>query len=758
MAGNRLRFEEAIQRANDFVWAEKWKDAAAAYRRALSEFADDESALMGYAWALLNADALDDALEVYEHLTEVTPEDPGPYERIAEILRRKGKAQRAAEVYLQAAERYGRQDLTAKRISALETSLELRPRNEAAWRELLGLYRSQGQPQQAVLATLWLSYLYQDERRDQAIALCRETQTDVPYDPRIGQMLILLQSNRGIPRPPAIGSAEERGPDDEGGLQTELEIEESGTPVEIARQKALAKLAESIFAEDKGETQDASQMETDLLIGHAVDAQTRGDVNSAIAHYEQLVDTGVSMPSIHFNLGLLHKEQMHFDRAIAHFEESLNDPEYVLGSHFSLGECYQAKGEFQEALKHFLEAVKVVDVAVIEREHVDDLIRVYEGLTQSLVNTGEPDRAKQVSEMLVDFLGQRGWEDDAIKARQRLDELARLGTVLSLAELFSLPGSEEILRSIALAQEYHRRNKTYSALEELFHAMSGTPDYLPLHHLLGVMLRETGHLEEAIEKFQVLARTYEIRGQVQQALTTYQLILEVSPLDIPIHRRVVELLIQHGRIDDALAQYLQTADAYYQLAQPDRAREVYNEALRLAPRGSREKSWAVRILHRMADLDVQRLDWQAAIKDNEEILRISPDDERARLALFRLYPRTGRPHLGIHALDGLIKHYISNRNATKALAILEDLVEGQPESIPLRARLAQLCLNAGDRDKALGHLDILGDLQLEAGHKEAAIKTLEAILALNPPNRAAYADLYREMAQREPPHRTAQPT
>ncbi len=423
----------------------------------------------------------------------------------------------------------------------------------------------------------------------------------------------------------------------------------------------------------------------------------------------------------------------------------------MLGSHFSLGECYQAKGEFGLGLQHFLEAVKIIDTATIEREHVDDLIRVYEGLTQSLVNTGEPRRAKQVSQMLVDFLGQRGWEDSAVKARKRLDELARSGTVLSLVELISLPGSEAILKSIALAQEYQRRGRTYAALEELFNALSASPDYLPLHQLLGVLLQENNQLDAAIEKFSTVARTYEIRGQVSQALTTYQMILEISPLSIPIHRRVVELLVQHGRIDDALTQYLQTADVYYQLAQPERSREIYGEALKIAPRGSADKAWTSRILHRMADLDVQRLDWNAAIQDYEAILRVAPADERAHLALFRLYPRTGRPHLGIGALDSLIKHYLTHRNARKAIAVLEDLVASQPDSIPLRARIAQLFLNLGSRERALEHLDILGDLQLEGGQRDAATKTIEAILALNPPNREMYIDLYREIAQREPP-------
>ncbi len=149
----------------------------------------------------------------------------------------------------------------------------------------------------------------------------------------------------------------------------------------------------------------------------------------------------------------------------------------------------------------------------------------------------------------------------------------------------------------------------------------------------------------------------------------------------------------------------------------------------------------------MADLDVQRLDWNAAIKDHEEILRIAPDDERAHLALFRLYPRTGRPNLGIEALDKLIQHYLSQHKVAKALAILEDLTKGQSNSIPLRARVAQLQLNLGNREKALEHLDILGDLQLEAGQRDAALKTIEAILALDPPNREAYVDLYQEMTR-----------
>ncbi len=750
MAGNRLRFDDAIQKANDLVWAEKWDDAVKVYRRALVEFPDDVSTLLGYAWALLNAEQTNEALEVYERLTHLTPADAGPYERIAEIREKRGEGETAATMYAEAAQRYKKQNLSAKMTASLEATVRLTPTNDRAWAELLQQYQQEREVDKAVQAALWLAYLYQDDHHDWAVEVCRQMQQFIPHEPLIGQAMMLLQSNRGLPRPAAFTP----GTDAAGTAAEELPeemAEDSGSPVDIARQRALAKLAESIFDEDKPQVQGLSQMEVDMLIGKAIDAQTRGDYQVSQQSYEQLLQAGVSMPSIHFNLGLLYKEQMRFKDAIAQFERSITDPEYVLSSNYTLGECYQAQGNFQQALKYFLEAVKIVDLATIEHAQANDLIRVYEGLAQNLINTGEPERIQQLGETLVNFLGQRGWEEESMKARKRLDGMARSGVVLSLGELISLSGSEDVLKSLALAQEYQRRHKIYNALEELFHAIGKAPDYLPLHHLLATLFQETGNVEQSVEKLHTIASTHEIRGETPQALATYHEILQVSPLDINVHKRVIDLMVQHGRIDDALNQYRELADAYYQLAQPERARETYVEALRVAPRGSEPRQWEVRFLHKMADLDMQRLNWQAAIKSYEEIVRIAPDDERAHLGLFRLYPRTGRPHLGMGALDKLIKHHLEKRRADKVLAILEDLMSSEPDNTPLRARAAQLYLNTGNREKALEHLDILGDLQLESGQKDAATKTIEAILALNPPNRPDYEALYREMTGREPP-------
>ena len=213
--------------------------------------------------------------------------------------------------------------------------------------------------------------------------------------------------------------------------------------------------------------------------------------------------------------------------------------------------------------------------------------------------------------------------------------------------------------------------------------------------------------------------------------------------------KLIDLLISHGEIDEALEHYLILADSYYHLAQTDQAREVYQEALRLAPRGTPERRWEVRILHKIGDIDMQRVDWRHAIEAYEQIRECAPDDERARLTLMNLYYRFGRSELAVVELDSLLRIYRESGKTQRIFAILEDVVHERPDDIPLRTRLAQEHLDAGNVEQALEHLDKLGDLQLEAGRYEDTKATVRAIIALHPPNVAVYQQLLDQLSERD---------
>ncbi len=743
--GNRKRFTEALQRASEFLWSEQWKEAIRHYRRALKEFPNDPTALRDYAWALYQAGELDEAGEVYRRLIELEPEEPLHYERLARLSERDGRYDEAARFYAQAAELYRQRGEEKKEIAMLEASAQLRPENLAVLERLHEHFLRRGDVEKAVTAAVWLAYLYQEKEPEKSVEVCRRTQRLAPTDRRLAQVMYLLQTGRPIPKPSAGGdftALEEAVAQVQGQEQTKHD--ESTNPMAVAQQKAMSSLAELAF--------EGLSPEAAILVGQALDAQSRGDLEVAASAYEQLLAQGVSNPAIHFSLGLIYKEQMRFEEAIAQFHQAMADEALQLANHVALGECYQAEGLFDKALKHFLEAVKVIDMTTVRRDQVPELIRVYEGLAQNLVNTGHPERMEQIIQSLVLFLNQRGWEEEVIKARRRLGGLVRNGPILSLAEIISLPNAQEVMRSIALAQEYMRRRRYYAALEELAWAIGKAPFYLPLHSMLGHLLLESDNLEGALAKFRMIARTYEVRGQIDLALATYRQVLELSPLDVEIHRQMIDVLVQRGEIDEALTLYLEMADAYYQMAQTDRARETYVEALRLAPRGSDDRQWKIRLYHRMGDLDMMRLDWAAAVKDYEEIMRLDPTDEKAALALYRLYPKLGRPQLGLAVLDRLLKHYLAQRKVKKAIEILKKLLEDEEDSIALHYRLAQLYLHLGMREEAIQELDILGGLQLDAGLTDEAIETVERLLMLDPPDRESYAEFYRELTGgKEPP-------
>lgn len=756
MAGNRGAYEEAMQEGASTAWDQNWDESVAAYQRALAEFPDDASALAGLGLAYSGTGQLEAALDVYQRASVLDPEDPVLLERLGETRERLGQGREAAEAYLASAERYlSKQQAAHLALERWRDATRACPDLVEPHMQLLQYYQGEGQAQEAVEECLALARIYQAERKlDHAAKICEHALKLAPHDPDVLTALDnlrLAEQGGAEPEATALGETGSSGLDIFDLAAPEVEtLEDRGSPVAITRQKALTDLAESVFEEEMEVMGPAvaprlSKAEIDALIGRAIDLQTRGGVDEAIDAYEEVLRAGVDRPAVHFNLGLLYQEKLRFDAAIDRFRHAVSDPEYTLGSRFALGECYRAKGRVDEALQHFIEALKIVDMATVQREHADNLIQLYEHLADGYVAKGEREQAIEFTGALVTFLSEQGWEDKVIQARRRLDALAEEGPTISLAEVLTTPDAERILESVALAQEYAKRGMYYAALEESYSTLQQAPTYVPTHRQIAQVLLEMGKPEEAAAKFVAIADTYLSQGKVRQAVAMYKRVLKLSPMDTAVRAKLIDILISHGQIEDALEHYLMLAESYYNLAQMDRARDTYEEALRLAPRSAPGRQWTVRILHKIGDIDMQCVDWKRATEIYERIRKMAPDDERARLTLMDLYYRLGRPELAVMELDDLLKVCREAGKVERTFVILEDAVAERPEDVPLLTRLAQAHLDAGNVEQALQHLDRLGDLQLNAGRPEDARATIRAIIALNPPNIVAYQQLLEQI-------------
>ena len=773
MAGNRQRHERAMKRGAQFAWDSDWDQAIEQFEIARSEFPGDPVpyARLGQVYAELSQ--YEEAHRYYQQAARLDPQNLVNLGRVADILERMGRLDDAARLYMAVAEVHLRARDLDSAVGNWERATRLDPNLLSARQRLALIYKRMGRTRSAVREYLALARIYQ-LRGDvpQAAAVCKSALEMDPNNPDILAAVALLRQGvmmESLPDVPSqsesasAGTATSADPSVaralrsaadafEGGqvlgweVEAEPEDEGGGSPVEEARQAALADLAGIVFEEDlAGADAPMSKADRDALISKAIDLQTRGATDEAIDAYERAIQGGMRQAAVHFNLGLLYQERVRLTEAIDQLQLSLEDPEYKLGAHFALGECYRAKGKLDEALTHFIEVAKIVDMRTVERDQAGDLVRLYESLAGTYALKGEQEQATAFTNALVEFLSTKGWEDKVKEARERLDMLAEEGQTMSLAEILAVPGSEQLLESIALTNEYARRGWFETALEECYSAIQLAPWYLPTHLLLARLMEQRGHIEAAGNKYVTVARVYRNRGDVTRSVDAFERAMTLAPLDMALRSRLIDMLKRHGEIDRALEHSLALAESYYQLAQIEKARAKYEEALRLAPRGAVEKQWQQRILHQIADIDMQRLSWRDAASAFHRIVQIAPGDERASVMLVELLFRLDRPHEALAELDRFLAILASQRQTKKILAFLSDILSQQPDNMGLLNRLAAACAQAGEREKAISHLDRLGELQLSAGLRAEAGNTIRVILSLQPADAEGYQQLLAQI-------------
>jgi len=722
---NYALYDETLRKAHSYAWEGKWDKALEEYRRAASLNPDAPDPYVGIGGVYAQLGRWDEAIEAYRKASEVEPYDLAIKEQLANALAKAGKKKEAAETYMDIASLYWQRKQVRKTIESLTKAVKLAPHLPEPYLQLARVYEHIGENILASKAYTNLASIYKDQgQRDQALNYCNLALKLDPNNTKAKTLQTALQYGEQLLP-----------------LLEEVEEIHEASPVEVTRQQALSQLAEIIF---EGPVTPTGRR-VDTLLGQALDAQSRGDVDEAIANYRQVLEAGLDIPAVHFHLGLLYKEKLMLDEAIRHLSIAVEHPQYALGSHFALGECYKISGQVDKALKHFLEALKIVDLSTLGHTQADELIKLYRSLADSLLARGDRERALSFIQSLMDFFSAKGWEDKVKELRKHIRAFEDEGIALSLAEIMEAPHPEEVLRSLSLSQELMRRKLLDSASEECLRGISDAPFCLPLHIQLAEIMIKDGHIEEGVEKYLLIAQDYELRGIPYRSVNILKRLIRLIPMDVNIRARLINTLVSCGQIDEAIEQYIQMGELFYELADIKRAIEGYRQALLLAPRSSDEKGWRRKILPKLGDLYAQIMRWPEALQAYEELKELEPDNRELRKNLIILYGRLNRHREEIRELEELLREFKRQNKLTEAVEFLEELVKEQPQSQALHSILARLYLERGMKDKAVEQLDALGELQLEAGKIEEAKETIRTIISLAPKEAAAYQMLLERL-------------
>ncbi len=745
MAGKRKVFEQALREGHNYAWDGQWKQAVAAYQRALQEFPDNADVHMYLAQAYLSSGEPASALAAYQRACELRPEDPLPHLRAGAILAEMNDAAGAARHLLAAADILSALKNWSRAVETLEQAVKLAPEDPAAHERLASAYLQAGRTQDAVRAYLVLAHLFQRQNeRERALECIQRALNINPRSAAARQALEALQQGAA---PPAAGTVR---PTAEAVHKEEAREVEGADPAEALRRRALETLAEAIFQSVEDNTGASARALPTLA--QAVDAQSRGALEQAVGLFMQALGQGLDWPAVHFNLAVLLQQLGRWEEAVPYIQRAMQEPDYAAGAHFALGQGYQARGQTPQALTYFLEALKLLELRAAGEELHPHLIGYYDALRAQCAGDRSSEGALVLISSIVDFLSSPGWDQKVREARRRLDRFAAQGFVTSLAEALATPDAQSALEALAFSEEYMRRRWFASAEEECYRALARVPGYLPLHLRLAEILALQGRTEAALEKYIAVAQTYRLRRQNAQAVQVYRMALQCAPLDTALRRQLIEELLAIQQVDHALEEYIQLADAYYHLAAIDECIAAYQEALKLAPRAGDRTAWEARLLPRLADLYVQSFDWSRAREIYRRLSALpAPEDPETTLRRIDLAFKLEEIDAGLRELDRLLERLHREQSADQAERALRSLVEAWPAIAPLQERMADWYIAQGRAEEAIQVLNALGEMQLDAGMTEDAVRTVRKLAALEPDKAGDYQRLLDHLLQSPSP-------
>ncbi len=759
-------YQKALNDGHSAAWDQDWSTAAACYRRALEESPDQPNALNSLGLALYQLGEFQEALRTYKRVARISPDNPAALEKVAEISERIGDINVAVEASMLAGETFLKQKDLDKAIENWTRVTALRGDHALAHSRLAMAHEHLGHKPQAVAEYLAVASLLQragDAAKAQSVV--SKAVAVMPDSPEARGAASLLKTGQLLPLPTRTKGG--TGPLRMAKIK-QLQEPAATTPVPLdpvaeASQKAVTKLAEILFdytdSTQAGEErrglaaivkgtgrlsmQHAEQSKVVLHLGQAIDSQTKGEDATAADELERTLEAGFEHPAVHFDLGYLRFKGDRQETALRHLAQAVQHRDYGLGARLLQGEILLKREAFKEASVEYLQALRLADTMTVDQEQADDVREMYEPLIEAQQGQKDAQACRRLCENVRALLMRADWRDQVQHARLQLrqedDKPAPLAEVMLEAQ------SAGVIEGMNRVQELVRQGKPRSAMDQAYDALRNAPAYLPLHRLMADLLIQEDRQPEAIAKLTVVARAYEVRGEVGNAIKILRQILQLSPTDMSARSTLIDMLMKRGQIDEAAKAYMELADLYYRMAELDMARKTYTTALRAIQQSDAGRSWSVRILQHMADIDMQRLDWRQAVRVFEQIRTLRPDDQNARKQLVELHTRLGQTDQITGELDNYLTHLAGAGKSEEAVPFLKDLVQDSGNAPLFRRVLAAQLHRLGRTPEAIAELDALGEALLQQGNRQDAADVVTQIIAMEPPNMADYRKLLSQI-------------
>jgi len=743
MAGNQELFEQYMQAGDGAAWDNDWEAAIQQYMQALREFPTSPAACNSLGYALFQVGRLDDALKSYGQAHRLDPDDPLPVEKSADVLERMGRTQDAAKQHLVVAEIYlGQHDLE-KAISNWKRATEITPGLVKIHQKLAMAYERLGQRGDAINEYMKLAYQFQKAGKANVSnqALQRALRLDAK-NPRILNAMTALRANRPI----SPDLLEDKSSDNDGAsaqdvataeLEALLDVADASAigPMGDAVEMSLEQLAVAVFESGMMDASGADAIQ-------AIEMHRAGIADEALGAYQRAEAGGMQSPALMLNLGVLLVESNQHQEALPRLQKVTGNLTLEAGARHALSLIYVESGQWREAANSLLDTLRLAEVSlVMDETEADELNQLY-GKLKALVGQSDEQTLENFGKSLSQMLTGVDWKRRVVQTRSRLEDLLSKDSGHALEDIAK---GETVIDAMGLIDNYVSQRRYTIAMDEAFHIIEKEPDYLAAHLRIAQILMETNMIENAINKYNWIARTYLIRGDQHKAADILNEVIQVAPSDINLRVNLIELLETQERWDDVLQQYIDLASAYRDLADLGGARSTYDQALKLAQQREMSISKQIEIMHHLAGIDMQRVEIRAAMRNYQKIVEIDKNDVKAHRELVDIYYRLNNPTQAVSELDQLLQIYARQKRPDLILEVLEEQSGKYPQDMGLKNRLGIVYQQMNRPQDAISQFEELRQLQYDAGLHDEAKQTIKRIISMNPPRVEQYQQLLQQM-------------
>lgn len=769
MSGDQQVYQNAINQGHSAAWDLEWEKAASYYHIAVDEFPENTTALSSLALALYETQKYPEALDYYLRVTKLSPTDPVPMLKVAEIYERMGNLDGATKANMDVADLFARNREIEKAIQSWKRVVALNPEHMVAHTRLALVHERLGRTNEAMVEYLSIASLLQSQGDiPKAVQTMKHALQVVPNSKEAEQCLSLLLNGKPLPKPERIGGvtaplimSQVRQAETS---KTVEEIHPRLDPIQDAKQIALTMLAEMLFEQEevygqqsrrglstiiKGQDAESqNQFDQPKIIAHlsqAIDYQSHGDEAHAINELERAIVAGLENSAAYFDLGFMQSKTDQFEKAVQNIKKSIQHEVFSFGSHLLLGLTLYKMDSIKEASIEYLEALRIADAQCVAPDQAEELIQLYEPLLESFNQQEDQKLQKRICENISKMLIRPDWKEQTQLARRQLPAQPFGSAPIPLAEMLTEATSSQLVESLAKVNQLARAKKLLSAMEEAYYALKFAPSYLPLHVCIGDLLVQENHVPEAVLKYTIVAKSYNLRGETNRAISLLKRVSELTPMDLEARNNLIELLSARGKIPETIQEYFKLAETYYSLADLQSARKTYAQAFRFAQQFNVDRETKIKLMHRMADIDMQSLDLRNAIRVLEQIRTLDPEDVKARDMLFDLNLRLGQTAQAMTELDNYLNHLISLNRSTEALEYINGKIRENQKQPELYQHLAELYRLMGRKEDAINQLEHAKEIYVQAGNNASAISTIMVILTLNPANPTTYQRMLVEL-------------